>query len=82
MHEMGIAQEILAIVGRELVERPTAKIKLVGLRIGECSGVDTESLSFCFECLKSDTPVQAAELRIERTAADELDVAFVELEVP
>jgi hydrogenase nickel incorporation protein HypA/HybF len=78
---MGIAQEIINIVERELAARAPARAKTVGLRIGECSGVDTESLSFCFECLKKDTPVEPAELRIERTAADELDVAFVEMEV-
>lgn len=81
MHEMGIAQEILGIVEREVEARPEARVKAVGVRVGRCSGVDAESLRFCFECLKKDTVVEAAELLIERTPADELEVAQVELEV-
>jgi hydrogenase nickel incorporation protein HypA/HybF len=81
MHELGIAQEIMKIVEGELARQPDARIRTVGLRIGEFSGVDTDSLSFCFECLKRETALEPAELRIERASADELDVTFIELEV-
>jgi hydrogenase nickel incorporation protein HypA/HybF len=81
MHELGIAQEIIGIVEKELATRPPARVLAVGLRLGELSGVDSESLSFCFDCIKSGTSVESAELRIERTVADELDVAFIEMEV-
>ena len=82
MHEMGIAQSVLTIVEEQLAAHPGALARTVGLRIGAYAGVDDSSLTFCFDCLKADTPLERAELRIEHGERDELDVMFVEMEVP
>lgn len=51
MHEMGIATSVLDAAKREAQRHPGAKVLKVGLRIGEWSGVDPDSLRFCFEAL-------------------------------
>jgi hydrogenase nickel incorporation protein HypA/HybF len=82
MHEMGIAQSVMEIVEQQLAAHPGAQARTIGLRIGAYSGIDQSSLTFCFDCLKADTPLRDAALKIEHAGRDELDVTFVEMEVP
>ena len=65
MHEMGIAQSVLDAAQSHVSQRPGAVLRRIGLRIGELSGVDRESLTFCFECLVKDTPLESVRLAIE-----------------
>jgi hydrogenase nickel incorporation protein HypA/HybF len=51
MHEMGIATSVLDGAQNEAKRHPGSKLLKVGLRIGEWSGVDPDSLRFCFEAL-------------------------------
>ena len=51
MHEMGIAISIIEAAQQETERHPGAKLLKVGVRIGEWSGVDADSLRFCFEAL-------------------------------
>ena len=74
MHEMGIASSILEAVRKELVLYPGYRAAKVGVRVGAYSGVDPESLRFCFEAL---SPL---ELVIEPADGDELDLGSMELE--
>lgn len=53
MHEMGIANSILDRARTEVLQHPGAHLLKVGVRIGEWSGVEPESLRFCFDCLVS-----------------------------
>jgi len=82
MHEMGIAQSVMNIVEKQLASHPGAEARTIGLRIGAYAGVDESSLTFCFDCLKADTPLHDVTLKIEHADRDELDVVFVEMEVP
>ena len=82
MHEMGIAQSVLGIVEQEMAARPGARLLTVTLGVGEMSGVDSESLRFCFECLTRETPLESVRLCIERTNDGALDVRQMEMEVP
>jgi Zn finger protein HypA/HybF involved in hydrogenase expression len=82
MHEMGIAQSVMEIVEKQLATHPGAQARTVGLRIGAYAGIDDSSLTFCFDCLKADTSLRDAALQIEHAERDELDVMFVEMEVP
>lgn len=82
MHEMGIAQSVMDIVEKQMAAHPGAQARTIGLRIGAYAGIDASSLTFCFECLKADTPLSAAALQIEHADRDELDVTYVEMEVP
>jgi len=65
MHELGIAESILARVERELTLRRGSRATKVGLRIGELSGVDPAALSFGFEALVKDTPFESLVLEID-----------------
>lgn len=60
MHELAIAQSIFDVVEARAVECNAARVKGVRLRIGEASGVVTDSLTFCFEMLASFDPVLAS----------------------
>jgi hydrogenase nickel incorporation protein HypA/HybF len=65
MHEMSIAASMLEAVQAES-ERHKAHVGAVGLKIGQLSGVDTESLRFCFEALVQDTDLAPLSLEIEQ----------------
>ena len=82
MHEMGIAVSVVEALEKELAFRPGARLLRVALRVGEMAGLDSESLSFCFTCITKDTPFETAELSIERSNDDALDLVHLELEVP
>jgi Zn finger protein HypA/HybF involved in hydrogenase expression len=73
MHEMSLASSILDAVHAE-----PARVTKVGLRIGEWSGVDTESLRFCLETLSAGAPI---EFDIDfQPASPRLDIAYFEIE--
>jgi hydrogenase nickel incorporation protein HypA/HybF len=65
MHEVSIAEGLLQIILDEVEKHLISKVRVVRLKIGELSGVQTSALTFCFELLTKDTPVEGAELRIE-----------------
>jgi hydrogenase nickel incorporation protein HypA/HybF len=68
MHELAIAQSIVEAVEAKASECHAAHVKAVRLKIGEASGVVTDSLSFCFEMLASLEPTLAgAQLLIDTT---------------
>jgi len=66
MHEMGIATSVLDAAQNEAKRHPGSKLLKVGLLIGEWSGVDPDSLRFCFEALvlgSEDAPLLEIEVR-------------------
>ncbi len=64
MHEMSIAGSMLEAVRAEGA-RHNAHVMAVGLKIGELSGVDVDSLRFCFETLVQDTDLAPLALLID-----------------
>ena len=66
MHELGIATNILDAVRAEAARRNGARVVKAGLRLGEFSGVDPESLSFCFESLVKGSDLEPLALEIEQ----------------
>lgn len=69
MHELAVAQEILALVQRHVAEGQAPAVRAVRVRIGELAGVVPESLDFCFGAIVAGTPWQRAMLAIERVPA-------------
>ncbi len=65
MHELGIANSIVKAVRAEALRRPGARVRKVGLRLGELAGVDRDALSFCFETLIGETDLAGAKLEVE-----------------
>jgi len=83
MHELAIAQSIAEAVEARAAECNAARVECVRLRIGEASGIVTDSLAFCFEVVVSLSPIlEGARLQIEnvphraycRHCAKEFDV--------
>ena len=80
MHEMGIASSIIDAVRKEAARYPDCHITKVGMRLGEYAGVDTGSLTFCFDALVKGTDLEPVKLEIEDCQQDELELSFVEFE--
>ena len=80
MHEVGVAGSILDAVRAEAAAHRPARAVKVGVRIGGMSGIDPESLTFCFEALVQGTDLAPLELEVERGASDELEFCYLELE--
>jgi hydrogenase nickel incorporation protein HypA/HybF len=69
MHELGVAQEILALVRQYVGDEDAALVRGVRVRVGELGGVVPESLEFCFGAVVAGTPWSGAALEIERVPA-------------
>ena len=65
MHEMSIANSILEAVRTEMRRYPETRPSKVGLRIGEMTAIDQESLRFCLEALTAGTDLEGIELEVE-----------------
>jgi hydrogenase nickel incorporation protein HypA/HybF len=65
MHEAGIMESTLAIVGREAASHGAARVERMVIRVGVASGVDPYALRFAFEALSRGTVAEGAELVIE-----------------
>ena len=62
---MGIANSVLDAVRTEMGRHPGTYPCKVGVRIGEMSAIDPESLRFCFEAMIQGTDLESLELGIE-----------------
>jgi len=65
MHELGIAESVLKAIEIEGERFPEGRVVRAGLKIGELSGVNAESLRFCFEAIVLGTQFESLELEIE-----------------
>jgi hydrogenase nickel incorporation protein HypA/HybF len=66
MHEMSIAQSLINILQEEMAKHGASTLRSVRLSIGEMSAIVPESLSFCFEIITQDTPLEGAKLLMDR----------------
>ena len=66
MHELSIAQNILEIVKQNVPVHELCDVKSIKVKLGEMSGVVTESLEFCFQAMTSETELNGAVLDIEK----------------
>lgn len=67
MHELAVAEAIAGAVEERAAALRSTRVKGVRLRIGDASGVVTDSLTFCFEMVAAQSPLLAAAcLSIER----------------
>lgn len=63
MHELGIARNIVAIVGDAAKGR---RVRRVTLDVGKLSGVMTEAIMFCFDTVAQGTALEGAALEIRK----------------
>ncbi|MHB8076309.1 hydrogenase maturation nickel metallochaperone HypA [Desulfosporosinus fructosivorans] len=69
MHEVSIIQSVIEIVTKQALENKLTKINNVSLRIGELSGVMSESLKFAFDSCIKGTMLEESTLDIEIVSA-------------
>lgn len=69
MHEAGIMESALVIIGREADAHGAPQLARVVMRVGAISGVEPEALRFAFEALSLGTAAEGAELVIEQVLA-------------
>jgi hydrogenase nickel incorporation protein HypA/HybF len=67
MHEMSIASAVLDSLKAEMIRHPGERLARFAMRIGALSGVDAESLNFCFGCLLPETELHGAQVEFEHT---------------
>lgn len=66
MHEMGIAQQLMKIALDSIPKNlNNPKVGVINLKIGKLASVVEQSLTFCFEILTKDTPLENARLEID-----------------
>jgi hydrogenase nickel incorporation protein HypA/HybF len=64
MHEMSLAESVLDLVEHRARREGCRRIKTVRLEIGKLSGVEPESMRFCFDAVVGGTLAEGAELDI------------------
>jgi hydrogenase nickel incorporation protein HypA/HybF len=67
MHEMALAESVLAIVERAARQHAASRVTSVRLEIGALSHVAPDALRFCFEAVQRASIAEGAALAIERT---------------
>ena len=65
MHEFGIASSIFETIQSEAEKQPGSRIVALGLKIGEVSGVEPDSLEFCLHALVKDTEFDPLAIEFE-----------------
>ncbi len=66
MHELSIAQSIADSAREHAAQHGSRRVLRVGVRVGEISGVNADSLEFCFGMTVKDTELDGATLDLER----------------
>ena len=66
MHELSIAMSILDIVASTCKEQGHSSVQSVRIRVGNASGIMTDSLVFSFDCAKNGTVAEGANLEIDK----------------
>jgi hydrogenase nickel incorporation protein HypA/HybF len=67
MHEMSIAESVLAIVEETARREGIHAVRAVRLEIGQLAAVETRSLRFCFESVVRGSVAEGARLEIDET---------------
>jgi hydrogenase nickel incorporation protein HypA/HybF len=80
MHELSIAQDIVATVVRHLPPHNRAPVRWIRLSVGVLNHFAGDSLRFCFGAASEGTPLEGAELEIVETLGDEIRVVEFELD--
>lgn len=57
MHELALAQSLVAVVEQHARECQATRVKGVRLQIGEASGIAADSLMFSFELIADTSPL-------------------------
>jgi hydrogenase nickel incorporation protein HypA/HybF len=65
VHELSIAENLVQIVREEMAKAGLTKLNSVHVKVGEFTHLVPDALSFCFEIVIKDSPLEGARLDIE-----------------
>lgn len=65
MHELSAATNIIDVVRRSIPPEQQPLVRSIHVRIGEQAGIVIESLKFCFEAAKQESPLNGASLSVD-----------------
>lgn len=84
MHELSLANEICAIVEREVLrERSSAAlawVTVVAVEVGHEANVETTSLQFCLDALLATSPFGRGAADLTMVPGDDLRVSWFEID--
>ncbi len=66
MHELSLAQDMIAMLSGVARDHGARRVTLARLEVGELTSVDCDSLSFAFEIAARGTPVEGCRLEVTR----------------
>jgi hydrogenase nickel incorporation protein HypA/HybF len=69
MHELGIMESAISLVGQYAAGDPPRRVNRVVMTIGVLAGVEPDSLRFAFDVVSRGTAAEGATLDIEMVAA-------------
>lgn len=64
MHELSIAQSIIDVAKREAENHRAQTINFIEVEIGELAGVMIDSLTFCYDSIRTHAGLDTTELKI------------------
>jgi hydrogenase nickel incorporation protein HypA/HybF len=70
MHEMSLTEGVLQILQDNAKSKGFERVKTVWLEIGALSGVEIESMRFCFDAVMQGTLADGAKLEIIHTPGE------------
>jgi hydrogenase nickel incorporation protein HypA/HybF len=89
VHELGVANEVLAVVLSEAERNAACRVTAVTLRVGVLRAIEPGHLSFLFDHLARGTPAEGARLtiltepvRVDCPSCGPLDVRSIVWECP
>ena len=77
MHELGLARNIVSIIGEHAKERRVSRIRLV---LGPLACVEKQSLDFCFGIISENTSLEGAKLEFIDGEGDQFTIQDFDME--
>ena len=78
MHEVGIAQEVLDAVFKELKEHDYSKVMQIELSVGEFNMLTQEALQNAFDLVAENTKAKGALLKVNQIPGMEIEIKHIE----
>lgn len=78
MHEIGIAQDIIDNVFKELASHDYDNVSKITLSVGDFNMLTQESLQNAFDLVAENTKAKGAVLKVEQTPGMEIEIRHIE----
>jgi|SRR5271166_2058860 len=70
MHEISVAESLVALIEEEGRGQGFSRVKQIRVKIGELSHVEKDALRFCFDAVSLGTIAEGARLELETVAGE------------